>query len=154
MGWVRYRVVATLASAVRPPVYRYSPFSLGPLYPSHNPAFSPLIISYSSTIKRTYRRARRNAKMLQGCTFKTALEKGERASIGVWQTLPGQNVSRILARTPGVDWVLVDCEHGNIDDAAMHEAVPAIASCGVSPIVRLPDMQGWMIKSKCYHILQ
>ncbi|KAI1739476.1 Pyruvate/Phosphoenolpyruvate kinase-like domain-containing protein [Xylaria scruposa] len=66
--------------------------------------------------------------------------------IGVWQTLPGQNVSRVLARTPGVDWVLVDCEHGNIDDAAMHEAVPAIASCGVSPIVRLPDMQGWMIK--------
>ncbi|KAI1126188.1 Pyruvate/Phosphoenolpyruvate kinase-like domain-containing protein [Nemania abortiva] len=66
--------------------------------------------------------------------------------MGVWQTLPGQNVSRILARTPGIDWVLVDCEHGNIDDAAMHEAVPAIASCGVSPIVRLPDMQGWMIK--------
>ncbi|KAI0477970.1 Pyruvate/Phosphoenolpyruvate kinase-like domain-containing protein [Xylaria cf. heliscus] len=66
--------------------------------------------------------------------------------MGVWQTLPGQNVSRVLARTPGVDWVLVDCEHGNIDDAAMHEAVPAIASCGVSPIVRLPDMQGWMIK--------
>ncbi|KAI0406886.1 Pyruvate/Phosphoenolpyruvate kinase-like domain-containing protein [Xylaria palmicola] len=66
--------------------------------------------------------------------------------MGVWQTLPGQNVSRVLARTPGVDWVLVDCEHGNIDDAAMHEVVPAIASCGASPIVRLPDMQGWMIK--------
>lgn len=30
----------------------------------------------------------------------------------------------------------------------MHEAVPAIASCGVSPIVRVPDMQGWMIKRK------
>lgn len=30
----------------------------------------------------------------------------------------------------------------------MHEAVPAIASCGVSPLVRIPDMQGWMIKSK------
>ncbi|KAK8125731.1 2-4-dihydroxyhept-2-ene-1-7-dioic acid aldolase [Apiospora kogelbergensis] len=28
----------------------------------------------------------------------------------------------------------------------MHEAVPAIAGCGVSPVVRLPDMQGWMIK--------
>ncbi|KAI0860028.1 Pyruvate/Phosphoenolpyruvate kinase-like domain-containing protein [Xylaria cubensis] len=73
--------------------------------------------------------------------------------MGVWQTLPGQNVSRVLARTPGVDWVLVDCEHGNIDDAAMHEAVPAIASCGVSPIVRLPDMQGWMIKSQCHRSL-
>ncbi|KAJ2978614.1 hypothetical protein NUW58_g7444 [Xylaria curta] len=84
--------------------------------------------------------------MEQACTLRNVLEKGERASMGVWQTLPGTNVSRILARTPGIDWVLVDCEHGNIDDAAMHEAVPAIASCGVSPIVRIPDMQGWMVK--------
>ncbi|KAI1776637.1 Phosphoenolpyruvate/pyruvate domain-containing protein [Hypoxylon cercidicola] len=87
--------------------------------------------------------------MLQGCVLKDAFVKNEAPSIGVWQTLPGQNVSRILARA-GVDWVMVDCEHGNIDaidvDAAMHEAVPAIASCGVSPLVRIPDMQGWMIK--------
>lgn len=30
----------------------------------------------------------------------------------------------------------------------MHEAVPAIAATGVSPIVRIPDFQPWMIKSK------
>ncbi|KAH0419996.1 HpcH/HpaI aldolase/citrate lyase family protein [Colletotrichum camelliae] len=51
----------------------------------------------------------------------------------------------MLART-GVDWVLVDCEHGNIDDGAMHDAVPAIAALGVSPVVRLADLQGWMVK--------
>jgi 4-hydroxy-2-oxoheptanedioate aldolase len=28
----------------------------------------------------------------------------------------------------------------------MHEAVNAIASCGVSPIVRIPDNQEWMVK--------
>ena len=28
----------------------------------------------------------------------------------------------------------------------MHDAVPSIASCGVSPIVRIPDNQGWMVK--------
>jgi len=28
----------------------------------------------------------------------------------------------------------------------MHEAVSAIAACGVSPIVRIPDNQGWLIK--------
>lgn len=33
-----------------------------------------------------------------------------------------------------------------IIDAAMHEAVPAIAALGVSPIVRVPDFQGWMVK--------
>ncbi|KAK6957933.1 hypothetical protein Daesc_000723 [Daldinia eschscholtzii] len=85
--------------------------------------------------------------MLQGCVLKNAFIKNEGPSLGAWQTLPGQNVSRILARA-GFDWVMVDCEHGNMDDAAMHEAVPAIASCGVSPLVRVPDMQGWMIKRK------
>ncbi|CAJ2512738.1 Uu.00g008570.m01.CDS01 [Anthostomella pinea] len=87
--------------------------------------------------------------MLQGCALKNSFARDEGASMGLWQTLPGSNVSRILARA-GVDWVMVDCEHGNIDDAAMHEAVPAIASCGVSPLVRIPDMQGWMIKRECY----
>ena len=28
----------------------------------------------------------------------------------------------------------------------MHDAVPAIAALGVSPIVRIPDMQSWMVK--------
>ncbi|RYO80005.1 hypothetical protein DL766_000534 [Monosporascus sp. MC13-8B] len=28
----------------------------------------------------------------------------------------------------------------------MHEAIPAIAACGASPLVRIPDMQGWMVK--------
>ncbi|KAG8359111.1 hypothetical protein FVEN_g3482 [Fusarium venenatum] len=76
--------------------------------------------------------------------LRTALLGGKKA-FGAWQMLPGANVSRTLARS-GVDWVLVDCEHGNIDDGAMHDAVPAIAALGVSPIVRLPDMQGWMVK--------
>jgi 4-hydroxy-2-oxoheptanedioate aldolase len=52
--------------------------------------------------------------MLQGCTLKNTLNKGEGSSFGLWQTLPGANVSRTLARA-GVDWVLLDCEHGNID---------------------------------------
>ncbi|KAL2067393.1 hypothetical protein VTL71DRAFT_1818 [Oculimacula yallundae] len=77
--------------------------------------------------------------------LRVAFEEGKGASMGCWQMIPGSNVSRTLAGT-GVDWVLVDCEHGNIDDAAMHEAVPAIAACGVSPIVRIPDNQGFMVK--------
>jgi 4-hydroxy-2-oxoheptanedioate aldolase len=66
-------------------------------------------------------------------------------SMGLWQMIPGSNVSRVMARC-GPEWILVDQEHGNIDDGAMHEAVAAIAACGVSPIVRVPDNQGWMVK--------
>ena len=66
-------------------------------------------------------------------------------SFGAWQMLPGGNLSRTIART-GYDWVCVDCEHGNIADNQMHESVAAIASCGVSPIVRIPANEGWMVK--------
>lgn len=47
--------------------------------------------------------------------IRVALNEGRQA-MGMWQMIPGANVSRILART-GVDWVCVDCEHGNIDGA-------------------------------------
>ncbi|PYI04004.1 Phosphoenolpyruvate/pyruvate domain-containing protein [Aspergillus sclerotiicarbonarius CBS 121057] len=81
---------------------------------------------------------------------KTVLQEN-RVALGVWQLLPGSNLARILARA-GYDWVLVDCEHGNIDDAAMHESVAAIAAYGVSPIVRVPDFQSWMIKRASKHL--
>ena len=53
------------------------------------------------------------AKMQGLNRVKTVLDKGQLA-LGVWQLLPGSNMSRTLARA-GYDWVLVDCEHGNID---------------------------------------
>jgi len=59
--------------------------------------------------------------------------------------LPGTNHSRAIART-GVDWITVDCEHGNVDDGQMHEAVAAIAACGVSPVVRIAANEAWMVK--------
>ncbi|KAK4044509.1 Phosphoenolpyruvate/pyruvate domain-containing protein [Parachaetomium inaequale] len=86
-----------------------------------------------------------NSKMLRSNRLKQVFAEGGRPAMGFWQILPGANISRLLARS-GADWVMVDCEHGNIDDAAMHEAVPAIAAVGVSPIVRLPDIQPWMVK--------
>ncbi|TVY34506.1 2-dehydro-3,6-dideoxy-6-sulfogluconate aldolase [Lachnellula subtilissima] len=84
------------------------------------------------------------ATMKTANRLKVAMDKGT-AAFGCWQMAPGSNISRTLART-GVDFVVVDCEHGNMDDAAMHEAVPAIAACGVSPVVRIPDNQSYMVK--------
>jgi hypothetical protein len=81
-----------------------------------------------------------------------ALRKEDGRAYGAWQMLPGSNVSRALANQ-GFDWILVDCEHGNIDDAAMHEAVPTIAACGSSPIVRISAAEGWMIKSESEDLL-
>lgn len=78
-------------------------------------------------------------------TLKTALTAGSGPTFGAWQMLPGGNLSRAIARA-GFDWICVDCEHGNIADNQMHESVAAIASCSVSPIVRIPANEGWMVK--------
>jgi 4-hydroxy-2-oxoheptanedioate aldolase len=53
--------------------------------------------------------------MQSASRIRVALDEGRQA-MGMWQMIPGANMSRILART-GVDWVCVDCEHGNIDGA-------------------------------------
>ncbi|KAI6798285.1 Phosphoenolpyruvate/pyruvate domain-containing protein [Hortaea werneckii] len=72
--------------------------------------------------------------------------KTGKTAFGGWQMLPGANLSRTIARTPTLDWICVDTEHGNISDDSMHECVAAIAACGVSPVVRVPEGQHWMIK--------
>lgn len=99
----------------------------------------------------------KNANRLQ-----KALRTDSGASFGAWQMLPGGNLSRVIARA-GFDWVCVDCEHGNVagivpplqpqaisnirtPDHQMHESVAAIASCGASPLVRIPANEGWMVK--------
>ncbi|KAB8754749.1 hypothetical protein FH972_026540 [Carpinus fangiana] len=77
-------------------------------------------------------------------TLQKTLRSGKPA-FGAWQMLPGTNLSRTLCRA-GASWILVDCEHGQISDDSMHESVTAIAACAVSPIVRIPAAESWMIK--------
>ena len=77
--------------------------------------------------------------------------------------LPGHSLARMVAqmgfnvslalfffcfRSQLTFWqfVIVDTEHGNIADNEMHSAVDAIASQGVSPIVRIPAPENWIVK--------
>eukprot|EP01117_Protostelium_nocturnum_P011311 TRINITY_DN4101_c0_g1_i1.p1 TRINITY_DN4101_c0_g1~~TRINITY_DN4101_c0_g1_i1.p1 ORF type:complete len:271 (-),score=104.07 TRINITY_DN4101_c0_g1_i1:71-883(-) len=83
--------------------------------------------------------------MQEANSYRKKLESGEKA-IGIWQMYPAPSISRSLARIPGLNWILIDCEHGNMDDASMHEAIANISPYGPSPLVRIPDAQGWMIK--------
>ena len=73
------------------------------------------------------------------------MQTGSAPAFGAWQMLPGTTVSRLLC-SAGYDWILIDCEHGDIDDAAMRDCVRVIADCGVSPIVRIPGLENWMVK--------
>lgn len=54
------------------------------------------------------------SKMLKSNWLKQVFTDATRPAMGFWQMLPGANISRVLARS-GADWIMVDCEHGNID---------------------------------------
>ncbi|KAK4496928.1 hypothetical protein PRZ48_011377 [Zasmidium cellare] len=71
---------------------------------------------------------------------------GGAPSVGQWLEFPGYTLARTVASLPGVDWVLIDCEHGNIDDAAMYHSVAAVVAAGSSPVVRIPGAENWMVK--------
>lgn len=57
--------------------------------------------------------------MDQGNFFRKALQRADGPSMGLWQMVPGANMSRALARVPGIDWVVIDCEHGNLDGESL-----------------------------------
>ncbi|KAH7178898.1 Pyruvate/Phosphoenolpyruvate kinase-like domain-containing protein [Fusarium sp. MPI-SDFR-AT-0072] len=59
--------------------------------------------------------------------------------------LPSARTAQLVAST-GLDGVIIDCEHGHISDDSMHNAVTAIASQGVSPLVRLRMTHADLIK--------
>ena len=67
-------------------------------------------------------------------------------SLGMWQMYPSPAISRTIARIAGISWVLIDQKHGNVANSDMHECIANVAPYGVSPLVRLPDSEQWMIK--------
>ncbi|KAK2612295.1 hypothetical protein QQS21_001721 [Conoideocrella luteorostrata] len=50
--------------------------------------------------------------------------------------IPSVRHAQIVGLT-GLDGIILDCEHGHIGDDSMHNSVAAIASLGVSPIIRI-----------------
>lgn len=50
--------------------------------------------------------------------------------------LPSVRHAQIVALC-NFDAIIIDCEHGNIGDSDMHNAVAAIAALGVSPVIRI-----------------
>ncbi|KAL5591871.1 hypothetical protein FOVSG1_010760 [Fusarium oxysporum f. sp. vasinfectum] len=96
--------------------------------------------------------AYQNASPVVNAFGKTRLQESlERArdrqgpSLGQWLALPGHALAKTIAPL-GEDWVLIDCEHGHIDDYNMYLQISAISSSGVSPVVRIPAGEPWMVK--------
>lgn len=66
------------------------------------------------------------------------------AAVGfdVSTALGGTRPSPVRSR----QFILVDCEHGNIGDNDMHESVAGVAASGASPIVRIRNADIGLIK--------
>ncbi|BEJ11442.1 hypothetical protein CspHIS471_0108640 [Cutaneotrichosporon sp. HIS471] len=85
------------------------------------------------------------AAMAKRTYLKNALDRGE-AGIGMWLTMPGGQLAKTIATIPGFNWILIDAEHGAITDADYYDLNQHITAEGISPIIRIPADEPWMIK--------
>ena len=57
------------------------------------------------------------------------LKSGQKPCAGIWQMLPGSELSRCFANA-GYDWVMLDMEHGMFDGRAdVYEILQVFGSC-------------------------
>ncbi|KAG7087454.1 hypothetical protein E1B28_013420 [Marasmius oreades] len=73
------------------------------------------------------------------------IDAGEQAA-GVWLTLPSTAIARTMANTANVSWVLIDGEHGLINESHFYDLSNTISASGASPIIRVPAEEVWLIK--------
>ena len=61
--------------------------------------------------------------------------KNGRTVVGTWSSLSSPNVINVLGTT-GLDFVVIDMEHGSMSFETVENMVRAAEAAGISPIVR------------------
>jgi 4-hydroxy-2-oxoheptanedioate aldolase len=74
-----------------------------------------------------------------------ALWAENRCALGVIATMPSVQVVQILAAS-GVDFIIIDMEHGPIGPAEAHAMIAATASTPLVPLVRVAATTPWHAK--------
>jgi len=64
---------------------------------------------------------------------------------GTWNTLGSPMVTEVMARA-GLDFIIIDFEHGSFSISEVHNYVNACERYSCSPIVRVPGKFDWMIQ--------
>ncbi|BEI81789.1 hypothetical protein CcaverHIS002_0209490 [Cutaneotrichosporon cavernicola] len=77
--------------------------------------------------------------------LKNALKQNE-PGIGMWLTMGGSALAKTCATIPGFNWMLIDAEHGQITDKDYFDLCNHITAEQISPIIRIPSDESWMIK--------
>ena len=69
-----------------------------------------------------------------------------RPTFGAIATIPSIQSVQIMARS-GIDWIIVDLEHGPIDLGSAHAMIVATAGTPCVPMVRVASNQPWLAKA-------
>jgi 4-hydroxy-2-oxoheptanedioate aldolase len=75
---------------------------------------------------------------------KEKLARGE-SVVGIWSIIPSAMVCEIVASS-GLDFMILDMEHGCFDLGTMSEAIRSIVDYECSPIVRVPFIEQTLIQ--------
>lgn len=71
--------------------------------------------------------------------------KQKKPVVGVWNTIPSPSVTEIIA-SAGVDFVIIDFEHGPFNSADLSNYYNSCVVHNVSPITRVPIIEEWLIQ--------
>ncbi len=69
-----------------------------------------------------------------------------RPTFGAIATIPSIQTVQIMARS-GIDWIIVDLEHGPIDLGSAHAMITATAGTPCIPMVRIAVNEPWLAKA-------
>jgi 4-hydroxy-2-oxoheptanedioate aldolase len=68
-----------------------------------------------------------------------------RAALGAIATIPSVQTVQIMARS-GLDWILIDTEHGAIGEESAHAMIAATSGTPLVPLVRVAAATAWHAK--------
>jgi 4-hydroxy-2-oxoheptanedioate aldolase len=75
-----------------------------------------------------------------------ALWRDGRTAFGAIATIPSVQTVQVMARS-GLDWLLIDLEHGPIDLGAAHAMIVATSGTPCVPMVRIAANAPWLAKA-------
>ena len=73
------------------------------------------------------------------------LWREDRTALGVLVTMPSVQIVQVVARA-GLDFILIDVEHGPIDAQSLHAMIAATTGTSLVPLVRVAAVEPWLAK--------
>jgi 4-hydroxy-2-oxoheptanedioate aldolase len=74
-----------------------------------------------------------------------ALWRKGTTTLGAIATIPSVQTIQVMARS-GLDWVIIDMEHGAIDAGTAHAMIAATSGTSMVPLVRVASASAWHAK--------